>query len=66
MVRAKATYKKNQAGKGFEELIEPIAQFSNNLLTSIIGTPELQQQRTAARIDRRKANIDARNARRKK
>ena len=57
---------KNIKGKGFEDLIEPIADFGNNLLTSIIGTPELQQQRTAARIDRRKAKMDAKNARRKK
>ena len=65
MQKAKMTYKKHQSGKGYEEFIDPIADFSNNLLTTIVGSPELQAQRTQARIDRRTAK-DAERSRRRK
>ena len=51
---AKHTYKKGgQRGEGIENIIEPIKEFGTTLVTSIIGSPELQEQRTAARIERR-------------
>ena len=64
--QAKHTYKKGQQrGEGFAEVIEPIKEFGETLLTSIIGSPELQAQRTEARTERRKAK-DAEKVRRRK
>ena len=66
MQKAKMTYKKHQSGKGLEEsAITAASDFGNNLLTTIVGSPELQAQRTQARIDRRTAK-DAERARRRK
>ena len=65
MKEARPSYRKGQSGAGIEALIDPIKEFGETLFTGIIGSPELQQQRTEARIERRAAK-DAEKIRKRK
>ena len=59
--QASKTYQKKSKmkGRGQDELIEKGVDSVNKFIENIVGTPELQQTRTQARIDRR-ATTDAR------